>query len=205
MSPKRHPRKLKNLLLNRRFQLKYTTMVLGLSIVLSVALGTFLLMQVRENSRMLRLDAEFDPVFQAQLAQSDAVVVATMVGALVAFNLLLAAVSVVVTHRMAGPVWVIERYLRTLGQGRLPKMRGLRRGDEFVELWTELRRHVDVLEAETLEDIEALERAIESLDDGEQQRAARAGLEEILVRNRRFLGAEDDDSGPSLDAERSTA
>ena len=47
----RRQRRLTNLLLNRSFQLKYTGMIVALSSVISVALGFFLLEQMRENSR----------------------------------------------------------------------------------------------------------------------------------------------------------
>ena len=81
------------MLLNRRFQLKYTGMIVGLSTIISMFLGFLLIDTIRENSRMLQLEADFDEVFQAQLAQDDAQIVLVMVAAFVVFNVLLGVVA----------------------------------------------------------------------------------------------------------------
>ena len=201
MARRNEGRKFRNLLLNRGFQLKYTGMVVGLSAVLSTALGSFLLLQLRENSRMLRLEAEFDPVFTEQIAHSDAVLTLSLVGALLLFNLVLGVVSIAVTHRMAGPVYVLERYLDALAEGRLPQMRHLRRGDEFVELWQALRRLVDAEERAAKRDVEILRSVMEVLQrEGRLQSSVHA-LGELLERRQRMLSAPEPspDSSPSLD------
>lgn len=199
--PRRQGRKIRNLLLKRGFQLKYTGMVLGLSIVLSIALGSFLLLQVRENSRMLRLEAEFDPVFAEQIARSDAALTLTLVGALVLFNVILALISVAVTHRMAGPIYVVERYLDTLADGRLPQMRHLRRGDEFVDLWMALRRLVDAEERAAERDVEILRSVMEVLEREPRVQSSAHALRELLDRRQRMLSAPgtSEDPRPSLD------
>jgi len=182
-------RKIQNLLLKRGFQLKYTGLVVGLSSVLSIALGSFLLVQVRENSRMLELEAEFDPIFAEQIARSDATLATTLVAALVTFNVLLALVSIVATHRMAGPIYVVERYLDTLADGRLPPMRQLRRGDEFIDLWNALRRLVDAQERAAERDVEILRSAVDRLERDSTEQSTAHALRELLDRRQRMLSA----------------
>ncbi len=63
--------------------------------------------------------------------------------------------SILMTHRICGPVFVIKRYLLQIAEGRLPAMRPLRRRDEFKDLH------------------EALDRAIQSLRIGKQRELAR--------------------------------
>jgi len=63
--------------------------------------------------------------------------------------------SILMTHRISGPVFVIKRYLMQIAEGRLPAMRPLRRRDEFKDLH------------------EALDRAIHSLRIGKQRELAR--------------------------------
>ena len=70
---------MRNILLDRRFQLKYVGLVLGFSGAISLGLGTFLVRQIKVNSRMLQLDADMDPVFAEQLARSDAQAIAVLV------------------------------------------------------------------------------------------------------------------------------
>lgn len=144
----RHQRKWSNLLLNRRFQLKYTGMLVGLSSAISLGLGAFLYEQMRVNSRMLQLDPELDAAFQEQLASSDAQSTMVMVGALLLFNLLLAFFGLLLTHKMAGPIFVMGRYLDQLSRGHLPKVRPLRKGDEFGELVDALSKTVQAQKAQ---------------------------------------------------------
>jgi len=188
----RRHRKLSNYLLDRSFQLKYVGMILGLSLLISIALGVFLVDQMRENSRMLQLDAELDPVFQEQLAQADAHQVAVLVGALLLFNLILAFGAVVVTHRMAGPIFVFRRYLGMLAEGRIPQMRALRRGDEFGDVLEQMRSTVQFIERGLEEDLEvaARIRAALAADGGPDLDAARAELDRFEARRRESLGIE---------------
>lgn len=161
----RHDRRWSNLLLNRRFQLKYTGMIVGLSMVISLGLGTFLARQIHENTRMLQLESELDPLME-QVAARDLEVIGAMVASLVAFNLLLAIGGLVVTHRLAGPIFVFRRHLEALRDGRLPVMRALRRGDEFSELLQTLEQAVSAVEARARRDADLLARARAALEAG---------------------------------------
>jgi len=167
-------RSIKNYLLNRPFQLKYAAMVVGLSSILSVGLGFFVLSQMNENTRMLRLQAEFDPVIAAELASSDANTTLGLVLGLLAFNFLLFLGSIVVTHRMAGPVFVLGRCVRMVAQGRLPIVRKLRKHDEFRELHAAVVGMVEQLSKETSEDIERLQAALAELPADAESRDALA-------------------------------
>lgn len=42
---------------------------------------------------------------------------------------------VITTHRICGPLFLLDRYFRQLADGHLPKLRPLRRKDEFKELF----------------------------------------------------------------------
>jgi hypothetical protein len=181
----RKHRKLRNLLLDRKFQLKYTAMIVGVSSLISVVLGVFLMSTVRENSRMLKLEAEFDDVLQAQLADADAHIVWVLVGAFILFNLVLAAICVFITHRMAGPIFVVVRHLRAIGEGRLPRVRKLRKGDEFVELVDTLTEAIQSIAKRTREEIEAIERALGALGDGKDE--AKRELTTLLEGKRTML------------------
>lgn len=176
----RRQRRMGNLLLNRKFQLKYTGMIVALSAAISVALGFFIIEQLRVNSRMLQLDAELDVVFQEQLAQSDAKVVLYLVGALLAFNVVLALGAIFVTHRMAGPIFVFRRYVRMLGEGQIPQVRRLRRGDEFRELIDTVQTAVASIEVRTRREIDLLERVTTAIDAdaAEAKREVQALLEQ---------------------------
>lgn len=188
MSTGRHQRKFTNLLLNRSFQLKYTGMVVGLSSVISIGLGFFLVEQMRENSRMLQLETNLDAVFQEQLVAADAKTILVMVGALIAFNVLLGLGVVFVTHRMAGPIFVFRRYLRVIGEGRIPQVRALRKGDEFGEVLDQLQLTVVALEERLKREIAGLERARAALV-GQNAAEAQVEVERLLTEKRNAIEA----------------
>ena len=165
-------RSIKNYLLNGPFQLKYAALVVGLSSVLSVGLGFFVLEQMNENTRMLRLQAEFDPIIAAELADADASTTLGLVLGLLAFNFLLFLGSIVVTHRMVGPVFVLGRCVRMVAQGRLPIVRKLRKHDEFRDLHAAVVGMVDHLSKERREDIQLLQAALDELPEGADSREA---------------------------------
>lgn len=188
----RRHRRLGNYLLDRGFQLKYVAMILGLSMSISFALGVFLVDQMRENSRMLQLDAELDPVFQAQLASADTEAVLVLAGALLLFNLVLAFGAVVVTHRMAGPIFVFRRYLRMLAEGRIPQVRALRRGDEFADVLETLKQTVDAVGRRYEEDLEVSARIRAALAQagGPDLDEVRRELDSFEASRRESLGIE---------------
>lgn len=189
----RHARKMRHLLLDVRFQLKYTAMILGVALVISVVLGLFLIDKVRENSRMLQIEAAFDEAFQSQLAAADARVVFVMVAAFVIFLLVLAGLSVFITHRMAGPVYVMRRYIREIGTGVIPRVRRLRKGDEFRSLFETLVETLSAMERRVLDEIAVLERVRDALP---AESPTRAEVESLIIKKRSTLPAPDRASMP---------
>ncbi|MEM1025507.1 MAG: hypothetical protein AAGD10_13580 [Myxococcota bacterium] len=176
-------RSIKNYLLNRPFQLKYAALVVGLSSVLSVGLGFFVLAQMNENTRMLRLQAEFDPIIAAELSRSDASTTLGLVTGLLAFNFLLFLGSIVVTHRMAGPVYVLGRCVRMVSQGRLPIVRKLRKHDEFRDLHAAVVDMVVHLSEETRAEMELIQQALNELpEDAGSREPLNARMRELRRR-----------------------
>ncbi len=54
---------------------------------------------------------------------------------------------VIATHRICGPVFVLQRYMSELAEGHLPNLRPLRKKDEFKELYATCSRAVESLKA----------------------------------------------------------
>ena len=83
--------------------------------------------------------------------------------------------SIMVTHRFCGPLYVMERAMNTLAQGRLPKLRDLRRKDEFKAFYASFTRAVEVIRERRTADLEALRAALATArsgldaDDGERR------------------------------------
>lgn len=177
MGKTKRDRRLRHMLLEPRFQLKYTAMIVGIATVICVILGVFLVTKVRENSRMLALDE----TFAAELAAQDAQVIAALIGGLLLFLVLLTVMSIFVTHRMAGPIFVMRRYLRELAGGGLPRIRALRKGDEFSDLLDDFIMTIDALEERTTKELAVLKRAREALESDDETRRAVVGRELVAL------------------------
>ena len=185
----RRQRKLRSLLLDRRFQLKYISMILGVASLLSLVLGTFLYSKIRENSRLLAVDSGLDAIFQEQLAAADGRALAVIAGSLLLFMVVLGLMSLFITHRMAGPLFIMRRHVRALAAGHIPEVRKLRKGDEFVEFYDALAQAVAAIEHRTVNEIGVLAEAVQALegldDDGSQE--VRRRLQELIQQKRRTL------------------
>jgi hypothetical protein len=68
----------------------------------------------------------------------------TMIGlAVIVIAIALFGIGILVTHAVAGPMYVIKQHLESWGQGQTPSRRPLRKGDEFTDVYDTLH---DVLE-----------------------------------------------------------
>jgi hypothetical protein len=114
-------------LVDRGFQLKYALVMAAAGLAVAAVFGLWLHQAHAQATALLAPD----PEARALVERSDRLLLA----AFGAIALLLAAalglLGVVITHRVAGPVFVMGHYLEVLAQGRFPRMRTLRRSDEL--------------------------------------------------------------------------
>ncbi len=173
-------RKLKNFLLDWRFQLKYTLAVVLVTTAISLVLGIFLyntqqevFSANRENSQLLTLDdPEMNQAIQAELAKADAliearnrVLILTLVATLGGLVLVLTLLGIVATHKIAGPAYAMKRLMSMIADGKHPHVRKLRKGDELVEVSMELKRMADNLRQRDEEELQGLKDLQDKLKD----------------------------------------
>lgn len=185
----RNKRSLKGLLIDRRFQLKYTLIVVFLAIVISGVLGILLMSKVNEATQlainsargMAALKEQFTspkggagamPEVEKGLAEAekaltdrDREVMVYLVVCLVGLVLAITLLGIFVTHKVAGPVFVMTRYLNQIGSGNLRDVRHLRKGDELMEFFGALERALRSLQDRNRSDIATLETALATLRD----------------------------------------
>jgi hypothetical protein len=148
-------------LVDRGFQLKYALLLAGAGVLLSLVFGFWLHQAHVQAIQLLPVDAEMRGVVE----RSDRELLYAFGAIAALMALALGLVGVVVTHRVAGPVFVMGHYMTVLSQGRFPRMRTLRRGDElkrffnvFIEAVEAMKvreaRHAAMLEA-TVERVRA--------------------------------------------------
>ena len=116
-------------LINPAFQWKYAATIAFGVFVTSTIMSSVLYGILHHQARMRTIDPAG---YSAQVT-----FVVFLAGA--AFALLTGAGvglwSIIVTHRMVGPLYVMSRFMLELKEGRLPKMRALRQKDEFKEFY----------------------------------------------------------------------
>jgi methyl-accepting chemotaxis protein len=126
--------------------------------------------------------------------------------------------SLVVTHRICGPLYVLDRYLTQLAGGRLPFVRPLRRKDEFKQLMANFSQAIGSvrqnkqMELAVLDEVARL--ANDSVNDpaGRQQalQSIAAKVETLARQTRTFLGEDELDTPaaagkPAFEAKAKTA
>lgn len=150
-------------LLNARFQLKYTFVFILLSSIVAGVLGAKLYGTVRENSQLIAMDDnEANAAIQAQLKEQDRKVLYEIFAWLAGMVVLISAMGVLLTHKVAGPALVLTRNLNELAQGKIPKLRPLRKNDELGDLFEALHAAVTHIEKEVREEAALMEKAAET-------------------------------------------
>jgi nitrogen fixation/metabolism regulation signal transduction histidine kinase len=226
----RHQRKLRNYLLDAKFQLKYSTYVAVVALVIGVAAGALLwqtseetiahsqasvelgaevLEESKKVSEVVAMNIVKDPVYsenpalkaafeadakrqterqrdqQAELeAQASrleaqrARVAAMLVGILVVLVLGLWLAGIVVTHKVAGPIFKMKRQMRALGGGDFGVPSPLRHGDELTEFFSTFDDMVRALRDRRQLELDQLSRSIDGLREVASEQHLKA-LEEL--------------------------
>jgi methyl-accepting chemotaxis protein len=172
-------RRVRNYLLDTSLQLRLAAYLLAVAVTLSLALGWLLWNAYSETTRVLALA---DPEVGASLAREDQVRMMWLSGMLVVILLLLLAGAVVVTHRIAGPAFVLARTCRDVGEGRLAPLRQLRSSDLLGDLADDVAEMVEGLRAREERERTALRAAAERLRDPGASAEARVRAIEDLER-----------------------
>ena len=186
---------------NRAFQWRYTLLVMVAVFVVSTFMSYALFGVLYQQARANVLHPETVNVWQNA-------VVLTVSG--LAFSLALALAfglwTILITHRICGPMYVIEGYLNELTKGSLPEPRALRKKDEFKGLYDAFGRAVGALTASKRSDLEQLTEALRTARSGaggsdQERRQAiellRAQLAAMCRDTARSLGEEFPDFSPS--------
>jgi HAMP domain-containing protein len=155
-------RRIRNFLLDKRFQLKYTLAVVAVSAVISAGLGYFLYQAHRESSRVASLDdPDLDGALRSVLLDEDRKVLFALAGFLGGLVLCLGAVGIVATHKIAGPAYAMRRTMSLIADGKYPTVRALRKHDELQAVGNELKRMADNLREREESELKTLKAALE--------------------------------------------
>lgn len=164
-------RKLRNYLLDRPFQLKYTGMVVAVATLLSIVLGTLEYRASKETSDVILAQSLADPMYsepslrralEADFRANDRKVIVRLAVSLGLMIVCLGLTGIVITHKVVGPVYKMKLLFREVIKGRLKLAGKLRKGDELQDFFETFQQMVDKLKARQKAEVEELEAAIDA-------------------------------------------
>jgi hypothetical protein len=203
-------------LIDRRFQLKYTALIVVVVSVIMTLFSAAIWRELRANSelaigRRMLAGVGLAPDSSAMrdafaltedVAHSDQRQFVFLLMASLVVVLALGIWGVLITHRVAGPVLVLSRYTQALGEGHFPMIRQLRKGDELQMYFDTFRHAVEQIKRREAQEADQLEAAAARLAAGNQGDDAAAVdlIRRLVERKRVALGAT-----PSIDGKEAEA
>lgn len=193
-----YKRSMRNYLINRRFQLKWIGAILVLTALVFGTLGYYIYWFEKNASEQLMAsmsestaigpiegyDSEDMAIMDTLLTESDSNVLWVLLGAGSTLVLLLAGIGIVLTHKIAGPIYALGRSMESVAGGNWRSVRGVREGDEFQELAAQWCDLVGGLREKELREVEALEQVAASSGMPE---VARNAIVRLAVEKRAYL------------------
>lgn len=185
------PRGRRQYLVDRGFQLKYALVMAAAGLMVAAVFGLWLHQAHAQATALLAPDAET----RALVERGDRLLLAAFGAIAVLLAAALGLLGVVITHRVAGPVFVMGHYLRVLADGRFPRMRTLRRSDELKEFFRTFIEAVDMMKLREARHTAVLEEAVRRMREAVAGAPDLAPAIEALARaaqERRAALAQDD-------------
>ncbi len=191
----RYTRKLSNYLLDKKLQLRYVLLVTILSGLIAGVLGYMIYEQKRNASESI--ERELQMLTQSDASQrglqeevnqfyasEDRALLPKMAGVGIALVVILSAYLVLMTHKVAGPLYKVSMYFDRMAVGKLGKVSALRSGDMLQDFYASFQEMHEAVRAQAVADAGTMERAVAALRASQNQAdyrgEARAQLNEAL-------------------------
>ncbi len=165
----KHKRHISNYLLDKSLQLRYVLVVTILSALIAGSLGYLIYQQENRASdvlasglaKMSATDTDFAELQReatSEMGSRDQALVLKMVGVGVGLTLVLSLYLLLMTHKVAGPLYKVSRYFDEMAAGKLGPVWGLRKGDMLQDFFGSFREMHDATRARLGDDANALAR-----------------------------------------------
>jgi hypothetical protein len=175
-APARQPykRKLGNFMLDKKLQLRYVLLVTVLSALISASLGYLIYHQRHSASESIERDlaalthndaslAEFQNQVADDMASDDRALVYKMVGVGLGLVIILSAYLVIMTHKVAGPLFKVSMYFDRMAEGKIGNVYGLRKGDMLQDFFGNFKEMHESVRTRMQADVITMESATDAL------------------------------------------
>jgi len=102
----------------------------------------------------------FEAELEQRLAEGDSRLLWRLVICWLVLVVMLFLLGILVTHRIVGPLYVVDRYLGRIIAGEPMHFRPLRKGDEFQDLFVRVQELAGQLDGERAHDVSTIEAAL---------------------------------------------
>ena len=153
----------RNFLVDRSFQLKYAGTLAIIGAAISSIFGVLMILTEMEALRPLYASLPPQGIATLRHVELTQLWMTAITALLMAASLGL--FGILITHRVAGPIYVLGRYVSVLARGRYPIMRPLRRRDELKAFFERFREAVESLRAREEEEARQLDAVLARVGD----------------------------------------
>ena len=162
-------RRMRNYLLDSRFQLKYTGMVVGVTVMVAAFLGWYAYDYSRGQTEAMSITMATQPDLSPEVAADlegwaqaqDREVAIKIVLGIVFLAFALGMTGIVVTHKLVGPAFKLKKLFRRIESGKLTLAGRLRKGDELQDVFEAFANMVEALRESQAREVAELDAAIE--------------------------------------------
>ena len=174
---KPYKRQLRNYLINRKYQLRYTLIMVLICTCLTAVLGYSWYGQMREASKAAVVNAlakseSYADEVREELVAYDRHRMLMLVGFGATLCVAIALFGILLTHKVAGPLRYLSNILSQITVGRLGQLRALRDGDFLEDFYDSFKKAHDALREEAEQDLQTVGQIMDGID------GARAALRE---------------------------
>jgi methyl-accepting chemotaxis protein len=185
----KYKRKMSNYLLDKKLQLRYVLVVTILSAIIAGTLGFMIYDQRRLASESIESDLaaltqsdannqSFQENVASDLESEDKALVYKMIGAGLGLIVILSLYLVIMTHKVAGPLFKVSIYFERMAEGRLGNVTPLRRGDMLVDFFDNFKTMHEAVRAREISDVAVMEKVAAGLRGGDNRSLTEA-LDEL--------------------------
>ena len=198
-----HKRKLSNYLLDKKLQLRYVLLVTVLSGLIAGSLGYLIYQQSRTASESLEQDlatltqgdanfADLQANEVAHLENGDRALIYNMVEVGIGLIVILSAYLVIMTHKVAGPLYKVTTYFDRMSRGKLGSVSPLRHGDMLQDFYSNFKDMHEAVRTRMQGDVITMESAADALrtkagGDAKLAEALDAIDKHVTVRKKQLL------------------
>ncbi len=155
----------KKVIVKKEFQLRFTAIILIVAIIVANLVGG-LVYGMLTGGKMLDLIQKWFSIPDPEDAILPVIILAEMLSIVI-----VSVLGIYLSHKIAGPLFRLERVIRQLGDGDLSEHVKLREGDEFVELADAYNYAREELKDKLLYVYENLDKAAQNCEDENLEKA----------------------------------